>query len=310
MALTKMNIFFNDVGFSFVCKKDGFSKIQKYGTVKLPTGAIENGEIKDKELVTEIIKETFKLYKIRASRVNILLSWELYSFRKAMIPIDVMEKELKKYIRSQIGKTINLPYEDPLFDVHEYRVLEEEKEIIIFSVSESKVRDYFDLFEDIEITVSGFDLMSLAAHRLYYIRKTNDKEFESNVMFVNCFEKSISISIFEENIPVFMLSTELDFKNEEWDFEAYFGKVSDEIYRIANYYKFNINKGQKEVKKLILYSGLLNDSYNYQLVEEIRKSESTIEIEFFDLSNIEDHLETHINPRYYLPLAASFKGVR
>ena len=54
----------------------------KYSSVKLPPGTIENGIIYREEKLIKIIKDTFKLFKIKSRRVNLVVHEELFTFRK------------------------------------------------------------------------------------------------------------------------------------------------------------------------------------------------------------------------------------
>ena len=66
MAKVSINCFFTDSEFSFIEKPDGYNmKKLKSSSVKLPKGTIENGIIYKEEALLKIIKDTFKLFKIK-----------------------------------------------------------------------------------------------------------------------------------------------------------------------------------------------------------------------------------------------------
>ena len=117
MPRLTLNCFFTDTDFNFIEKADGYNmKKLKYSSVPLPQGTIENGIIYKEDVLLQLLKDTLKLFKITAKRVNLVIHEELFTFRRIEVPIIYKPSEIGDYIHSQIGKTIMIPFDDMKLD--------------------------------------------------------------------------------------------------------------------------------------------------------------------------------------------------
>ena len=147
MARVSVNVYFTDSEFSFIEKADGYNmKKLKYSSVKLPPGTIENGIIYREEKLIKIIKDTFKLFKIKSRRVNLVVHEELFTFRKIEVPIIYKPTEIGDYIESQIGKTIMIPFDEMKMDYIIHRKSEDAYEVIMFYAPKEELKSYVNLF--------------------------------------------------------------------------------------------------------------------------------------------------------------------
>lgn len=305
MARVSINCFFTDNEFSFIEKPDGYNmKKLKYSSVKLPAGTIENGIIYKEERLIKLIKETFKLFKIQSRKVNLIIHEELFTFRKIEVPIIYKPSEIGEFIKSQIGKTIMVPYDDMKMDYIIHRKTEDKYEVIMFYAPKAELKSYVDLFYQMNMQVVRTDIPPLALHRLYYYRKYEDSDvkFQTDIMFVAIFDDTYSIYIFDEEIPIFSLVQNLNIANIEG--EKYMALLDQEIAKISNYYKFNINSGDRNIEKLVLFNmsnKFTNDALNDYFAEE----GSSIQTEVFNMKNISKIVDTLIDRECYIPLAAS-----
>jgi len=305
MARTSLNIFFTDHEVSFIEKPDGYTmKKLKYSSVELEPGIIENGVIYREEKLLKILKDTFKLFKIRARRVNLVVHEELYTFRKIEVPIIYKPNEIGGYIEQQMQKVIMVPFEDMKMDYVIHRKNEDHYEVIMFYAPKHELKTYVSLFYNMNLQVVRTDIPPLALHRLYYYRKHEqpDMEFESDIMFVPIFDVNYSLYMFDEEIPLFSLVQNVQAKNLEDD--RYLDVIDAEIAKIANYYKYNIHSGDRDVQKVVLFN-MSSKFSNEDLEEYFAEEASGFEVDVFDMKNVSKIVDTLIDRDCYIPLATS-----
>jgi len=305
MSKLSVNCFFTDNEFSFIEKPDGYNmKKLKYSSVKLPKGTIENGIIYREEKLMKIIKDTFKLFKIKSRRVNLIIHEELFTFRKIEVPIIYKPNEIGDYIHSQIGKTIMIPFDNMKMDYIIHKKNEDSYEVIMFYAPTHELKSYIDLFYEMNMQVVKTDIPPLSLHRLYYYRKYEDSDikFDTDIMFVAIFDDTYSMYIFDKEIPVFSLVQNLNIAN--MDGPRYMEVLDQEIAKISNYYKFNIHTGDKSLRKLVLFNMSTKFS-NDELTNYFYEEGALMESEVFDMKTISKIVDTLIDRECYIPLAAS-----
>jgi type IV pilus assembly protein PilM len=305
MPRLSVNCYFTDTEFSFIEKPDGYNmKKLKYSSVKLPAGTIENGIIYKQEKLMKLIKDTFKLFKITSRKVNLIVHEELFTFRKIEVPIIYKPSEIGDYIESQIGKTIMIPFDNMKMDYIIHKKSEDSYEVIMFYAPKHELKAYVDLFYEMNMQVVRTDIPPLALHRLYYYRKYEDMnvQFETDIMFLAVFDDTYSMYIFDEEIPIFSLVQNLNVS--ELVGEKYLEVLDGEIAKITNYYRFNINAGDRAIEKLVLFN-MSTKFTNEEIHDYFYEEGALMKSEVFDMKTISKIVDTLIDKECYIPLAAS-----
>jgi type IV pilus assembly protein PilM len=305
MARLSINCFFTDKEFNFIEKPDGYNmKKLKYSSVKLPPGTIENGIIYKEEKLTKLLKETFKLFKIKARKVNLIVHEELFTFRKIEVPIIYKPSEIGDYIQSQIGKTIMIPFDDMKMDYIIHKKNEDSYEVIMFYAPKHELKSYVDLFYEMNMQVVRTDIPPLALHRLYYYRKYEDSDikFEKNIMFVALFDDTYSMYIFDQEIPIFSIVQNLNVSQLEG--ERYLEVLDQETSKISNYYRFNLNAGDQAVEKMV-FVNMSTKLSNQDIQKYFYEEGNPVVTEVFDMKTVSKIVDTLIDRECYIPLAAS-----
>jgi type IV pilus assembly protein PilM len=113
-----INLIINDHSIRFLELKQANPPIaHKWGERLLPPGLINEGKIIDHESIGNIIQECQDEWKIHKRNVRFTVPDPLVIIRKVAIPADVVDDEVKNYIYLELGSSIHLPFEDPVFDV-------------------------------------------------------------------------------------------------------------------------------------------------------------------------------------------------
>lgn len=305
MARTSLNVFFTDREVSFIEKPDGYNmKKLKYSSVEIEPGIIENGVIYREERLLKILKDTFKMFKIRAGRVNLVVHEELFTFRKIEVPIIYKPNEIGDYISQQMEKMIMVPFKDMKMDYVIHSKDEDHYDVIMFYAPSSELKAYVSLFYQMNMQVVRTDLPPLALHRLYYYRKHEDSElqFERDIMFVSIFDSTYSMYTFDEEIPIFSLVQNVNQKSLNDD--KYLELLDSEIAKIGNYYKYNLNAGEREIKRIVLFN--MTSRYTNEVIAEYFETDNEEnDLELFDMKKASKIVDTLIDRECYIPLAAS-----
>ncbi len=305
MPRTSLNIFFTDNEVSFIEKPDGYEmKKLKYSSLELEPGIIENGVIYREERLLKILKDTFKLFKIRARQVNLVVHEELFTFRKIEVPIIYKPNEIGDYIEQQMQKMIMVPFEDMKMDYVIHSKGEDSYDVIMFYAPKNELKTYVSLFYHMNMQVVRTELPPLALHRLYYFRKHEepDLEFEKDIMFLPIFNDSYSLYIFDEEIPLFSLVQNVQAKAMED--ERYLDVIDGEIAKIANYYKYNLHSGDRDIEKVVVFN-MSSRFTDEDLHEFFIEEGAAFPTEIFDMKNVSKIVDTLIDRDCYIPLAAS-----
>lgn len=251
-------------------KSQGDLHIQRLEERFIPSGIVKEGRIQDSETLINILEECVNEWKLKNKQVTFLVPDPFIVMRKLAIPADVNEEELKGYLFMEIGATIHLPFEDPVFD---YYLLpqhdQERKEVLLFAAPENLVAEYTEILEEVKLKPEAADLSALSIYRIYH--KLDLAHPDEHLMMVQYDLTTVNVSIFENHIPIIMRHLKLDIDAEKWDIVRsetgdrklhYSGESNDvgsslmdsykEIDRVRDYYQFSLTQGQKKITKIVV----------------------------------------------------------
>ncbi|MGA4718559.1 type IV pilus biogenesis protein PilM [Fictibacillus nanhaiensis] len=243
--------------------------VKSSGERYLPEALIQDGIITDRDTLLTILEECVEEWGIKGREVQFLIPDSKLVIRKHHIPANQRDEEIKGYLYMELGNTIHLPFEDPVFDFVLLETDGEKREILLFAASEKMVHEYSSLLTDAKLKPVVADASCVALYRLIFM-----KNLVSETDHTLCLQfdiPAVQLSIFHQHKPYFFnhLKMETDYKS--WNFKQHstgvqkivwqgdsgfvHGLIEDklvEIERIVNYYKFTINHGEQGVTKVIL----------------------------------------------------------
>ena len=247
------------------------STVQNWGERYLPPGLIHEGTIQDLENFIWIIEECIEDWKISKKQVRFLVPDSSIVIRKLSIPEDVSEDEIKGYLYMELGTSIHLPFEEPVFDYYLLKEKEKNKQqIILFASPEDSVTQYADVLEEAKLSPLSADISALALYRYFY--HTNKVEENEHIMLVEVDTKTVNASIFEEHYPLLMRHLIMEVNEQEWtistdefsdneklifsgDKAEVWDSLEDiykELEKVMSFYRYTLNKGNKQVTKLVV----------------------------------------------------------
>lgn len=266
-----VNLVLNDHSIRYVELKQKNPVIpHHYGQRLLPPGIIADGKIQDFDTLVNILDECIAEWKIAKREIRFTVPDSLVIIRKVSIPADVKADEIHGYLYLELGSTIHLPFEDPVFDTISLGVENQKQEILVFAAPEKYVTEYADLFKIVRLKPVAADISPLAIYRLYH---QSDMAVKNEVLLSVQFDLDVvSMCVFEEQIPVFMRHIPGDLK-ESWKVKrsrdnqttqelVYEGDIAEltfqleEIYRdiakLMDFYRYSLTQGENEVSRILV----------------------------------------------------------
>ncbi|MEI2366927.1 type IV pilus biogenesis protein PilM [Niallia circulans] len=245
--------------------------VQNFGERYLPPGLIHDGVIQDVENFLWILEECVDEWKLSKKQVRFLVPDSSVVIRKLPIPEDVSEDEIKGYLYMELGTSIHLPFEDPVFDYYLLKGKEKNKQqIILFASPEESVAQYADLLEEAKLSPQSADVSALALYRYFY--RSEKVEDNDIIMLVEIDIKTVNASIFEEHYPLLMRHLLQEMEEDHWtvmtekssqqekltftgDHAEVWNGLEDvykELEKVMSFYRYTLNKGDKLVTKLVV----------------------------------------------------------
>ncbi|WNF35921.1 pilus assembly protein PilM [Bacillaceae bacterium IKA-2] len=303
-------------------KGTNLQSVKAFGERYLQTGWVRDGKISDREHVEAVLEECVDTWKLKNRDVNFIVPDSTVLFKKLSIPNDIPDDEIKGYLYFEIGTTIHLPFEDPIFDFYVLGQKDEKKEILLFGAPEQIINDYTELLEDVKLTPKVADISPLCTYRLYHALDLFVRE--EHLLLLQISIGSISLSIFHEEKPVFMRNIHVSSDEVLWsnkindqgefsvvceDIDKMKGNLKDnlmEIERVVNFYKFSINQGKAGITKTFLTG---DHPYLSYIKEQLDSTTGMQSATFTD--HVFETIKGEIVPtQFYLPLSLVLKEVK
>lgn len=318
-----VNIVINDHSIRYLELKQTKPPIaSKWGERLLPNGIITNGKINDFEILSNILEECIHEWKLRNRQIRFLVPESFVIIRKLSIPAEISDDEIKGYLYLELGSSIHLPFEEPVFDCVVLSESEEKKEILLFAAQEENVMEYVDLFTHLNLNPIEAEISPLALYRLYH--HIDQARKDEDLLVVQFDFNSVNICIFENTIPFFMHHLPIEYDENQWDmkldhqgnYELKFigneGNLSfqfedtyKEINRIMDFYRYSLHQGQKQVARILLNG-------DHPMLAKIKKDlEVRLDVPIETISYDQAvHVDYHFPETHYLLLGLALKGVQ
>ena len=219
----------------------------------LPSGIIVDGKIVDADTLVSILGEVVDEWKLSRKSVRFLAPDEYVIIRKLTYPPDVRRDELKGHFFIEIGSSLYLPFEDPVFDVVPYTAATETKEAILIASKESILNTYEDVFEDVKMKPIVADIGPLALYRLAFSQ--HEYTGEEHILLLDVKQDSYIVSIFHQHFPLFMRPVEVEPDDSNFFSGSQTTKLDSlvaEIEKLINFYRYNMNQGNEGITHVLL----------------------------------------------------------
>jgi type IV pilus assembly protein PilM len=176
-------------------------KLLSLGTAQLPAGAVEDGELKDPEVVAEIIKNLIKNLGIKSKKVAISISG--YSVIMKKINLAVMtDDELQHHIQAEAEQYIPFDIDEVYIDYQDLETNKENEErtdVMLVAAKKDVVNKFIDMLNSIGLNVVVVDVDAFALENSYELSMGQ----EGNVILVDIGSSKMNINIISQGASVF-----------------------------------------------------------------------------------------------------------
>ncbi|MFD2446225.1 type IV pilus biogenesis protein PilM [Bacillus sp. CGMCC 1.16607] len=265
-----INIIFNDHSIRYVeVKQQQPPTPIKWGEKLLPHGIIHEGKIVDLTTLTMILEECIGDWKIQRRKVRFLIPDPLVLIRRVKIPDNVLPDEINGYFYLELGTSIHLPFEEPVFETVLLPTKSEKKEVLLFAAPQQHVMEYSQLLSSVKLKPITADISPLALYRLYY--QSDSAQTDERLMMIQFDLDRVFICIFEQQYPIFMHHFPIQFQMDEWDIRMsrsgthrfqYKGDISNfhfqledfykETSKLMDFYRYSLYQGNEQITKVLL----------------------------------------------------------
>lgn len=297
---------------------------QRWSERFLPPGIISEGKITDIDSLSNILEECIDEWKIQRRQVRFLVPDQLVIIRKVSVPAEIQDDEIQGYLYLELGSSIHLPFEEPVFDFY---ALESDgkatRDLLLFAAPEQNVMEYSNLLSKLKLNPVAADISPLALYRLYH---QQIQENSNEVLFSVQFDlTSVNLCIFEGSVPLVMRQFALPFNMELWEIKKdfsglmvfkYSGETDElviqfedifrEINKLIDFYRYSLNNDRQDITKFLLNGDhpMLNAIYDEM------KERFEIPVDSITLENEIKGKTESVPTSLILPLGLALKGVQ
>ncbi len=182
-------------------KKKNFI-LKKIGVQDVPSGAIEDGSIRNPEAVADVIRSLFKAHKIKEK--NVAISIGGYStIVKNITVAKMMEEQLHETIKIEAEQYIPFDINDVNIDFHIIGDNENnpnQMNVLLVAAKKDMVNDYINLVQMADLTPCIIDVDAFALQNIYEINYMVEGE---NVALIDIGANKTTLNILKGNYSVF-----------------------------------------------------------------------------------------------------------
>lgn len=238
----------------------------------IPAELIDQGRIIDEINFFNFMKQLVREWKLKNFNVRFYAPESLVIMRQVDYPAHLNGKEITDHFAFELGQSIHLPFDKPVFDIHPMPEDEQtngRKKATLFAAPEEEISKYTHVFADVNLQPKAVDVRPLGIYR-YFHHLDNSRPGEVYLFFeLNML--SINISIFSANRMEFTRFQPLDldpnhisyslkeddlftwrYSGEESFLERLLNDQISELDRIMGFYRYSMHKGEKAVSQIIM----------------------------------------------------------
>ena len=227
--------------------------------VPLPPNVVHEGRVVDEAGLVEALDGLAKDCGIAKRSVQFLAPDTYVMIRKVPYPDDILEDELKGHFFIEIGSSIYLPFDDPVFDVVPYTPNTDTNEAILIASKESVLNGYEHALHTAKFEPLVADIAPLALYRLAHAKHqfTGDE----HVLLADLTGDRLVVSIFHQHYPLFMRpvdlesSADLDLTTTEEVIQTSTASprtIVQELEKLVNFYRYNMWNGSETITHLLI----------------------------------------------------------
>lgn len=259
----------------------------------VPSGYVEDDVIKDEIGYFTWLKDQIAAWGLKRDQVRYFVPDSAVMMKAIEHPEDVKPEGLKGYVQMELGRSIQLPFENPLLDV--YDPVPGDQKATLFAAPAEEVMRFANVLDDAGVDPVIADLRALSSIR--YFTKRNYFQKEKSYLLVEWLMTGVVVTIYRDGQVEFLRYQPFERENGMYraysegediafrldgDVESYRYQLSEqvtELERMMTFYRFSIHKGDIAVEEIIAFGespeldyidSLLQDNPSFPPVTMIR----------------------------------------
>ncbi|MFD2705174.1 type IV pilus biogenesis protein PilM [Salibacterium lacus] len=226
----------------------------------LPPGIIREGRVHDEETLRQIFHECADMWGLHGEPVQYCVPDAFVVAREVSLPDEVSTDEVSAYLYMEVGDSIAVPFDEPLFD---YVYIPERHAAVLLVAPRGPVDTYGRILESIRCRPNAADISPLCLYRvLTYSEAVHPA---AHMLLLQVDLHAATISIFHEGRPLFISRVSLESGEEDWSLQTgrsqshpvwkgtpeqlqkQIETTADEVGRIMNFYQYSMKRGEEGI---------------------------------------------------------------
>ncbi|WP_370645886.1 type IV pilus biogenesis protein PilM [Sporolactobacillus sp. STSJ-5] len=216
----------------------------------LQPGVVENGRVKDEQAFTDQLKDIVHALKAKGKKTYFAIPSSQLILRQLDFPGIKSDSELQNYFFIEIGNKIQLPFEQAVFDFHVISRAATGTKVLLIAAPEAVVLQYRKLQSSAGLNPVNAEFSALGTDR--WTQHYYPQIAEKQRMYVQLEKEALYVSIFQEDIPMFVRQVSLKGPDIQSTDDTFFLNAATEIERMLNFYQYSVRKGEDEVAFIYL----------------------------------------------------------
>lgn len=267
--------------------------------IPVPAYIMEDANIVDEMGLYDLMKE--KLHKVTSKHqpVRIFVPDTSVLLKTFEHPPTVKQEELLGYVQMELGRTIHLPFQDPLVDV--YDPVPNDGHATMFAVPPEEVGKLVGILQDVGLSPEVADIRSLC--NLRFLEDIGHIDDSKTYLIADWSINELSICIYSNGNMEFLRFQSINTDLKDWvahengqevdysyngELENYMRQITDqvlEIDRISNFFRFSLHKGEKSVEEIVM----MGDNPYLHDISNIIRENIAIDIQVIDDAFVQQH---------------------
>lgn len=262
-----MSLIYNDYVVRVLVSKGEKLEQSIISEIALPKNAVQEGTIIDEMAMFELIKANVQNWGGKKQNVRFLVPDTSVLLKTFEHPPDVFGNNLKEFVQMELGRSIHLPFQEPLIDV--YDSVEGDGKAILFAAPPDEVGKMIGLLLDNHLHPQVADIRSLCNLRL--LEHIGFIDSNRTYLLTDWSFNELSICIYSSGEVEFLRFQTIETAAENWkqevldnnevhftytgDLDSFRVSATDqvlEIDRMMNFFKFSLHRGEKEVDEIVV----------------------------------------------------------
>ncbi|MBA2173445.1 pilus assembly protein PilM [Halobacillus locisalis] len=276
------------------------SRIEAYGEEFLPNDMVQDGIIQHIRRFEMVVEDIVAKHRLKNAPLFFCVPDSSVILRHLSVPSEVEDDAIKGYLYQQLGETIHLPFEQPVFDYVKMSDDDREKEVFVVAYPQDKIQQMEESFVVSNLKPQAADLSSLSVYRVY--EKLTFTTEDEHLLVVEWNIDGISLTAFHNGVPQFSRQMKSSLATNEWksfsadgkhqlhwtgeiaDIEGYVTDQLGELTRILNFYQFSVMKGQAAITRVVLAGDWAYfDELHNRVSERISVPVDTVSLDQLDI---------------------------